>query len=311
MPCTHPLKAYRSSKRNPSGKYGIVFSSKDGNPDSLIELPCGQCIECRLERSRQWALRCVHEASLYEDNCFITLTYSQENMPPNGNLQLEDFQKFMKRLRKAYTGRTIRYYMCGEYGENLEYSRNGKFGHPHYHACLFNLDFQDKEPYSEREGVVLYTSKQLQELWPYGFVTVGEVTFESAAYTARYVMKKQLGKNASEHYSIIDQTTGEYLFSMRPEFTTMSRRPGIGKGWYEKYKGDLEKDFITSRGIKMKPPKFYDGLLEQEDPVRYQEVKQKRMEEAKTDEDPYEISRRQRDRNLIMQKKTKLLPRDI
>ena len=102
MACYHPIKAYRARRLNPSGKRGIVFNIKDGYEDMPVELPCGQCMGCRLEHSRQWAIRMMHEASQYENNCFITLTYDNEHLPPDGSLQLSHFQDFFKRFRKKF-----------------------------------------------------------------------------------------------------------------------------------------------------------------------------------------------------------------
>lgn len=94
MTCFHPIQAYRD------GDGPVLFhDTGKGRP---IKIPCGQCIGCRLERSRQWAMRCVHEASLHLDNCFITLTYNDQHIPSDAGLRLRDYQLFMKRLRKAY-----------------------------------------------------------------------------------------------------------------------------------------------------------------------------------------------------------------
>lgn len=251
MPCYHPLHAFKDKSKE-ADKVSITFSRNESWRGERLELPCGQCIGCRLERARQWAVRCVHEASLYEDNCFITLTYDDKFLPKNGSLCLKDFQNFMKRLRKKY-GQGIRFFHCGEYG-----SLNGR---PHYHSLLFKHDFSDKKLFSEREGIRLYTSDSLSKLWPLGFSTVGDVTFESASYVARYIMKKVTGKKAKDHY-------GERI----PEYITMSRGSkklgtgGIGRGWYEKYKDDVyPRDFVVVRGYKSRPPRFYDHLLGNQD----------------------------------------------
>lgn len=265
MPCYHPLQGYRAR----GGKH-IVFNPKDGWIDQKVQVPCGQCIGCRLERSRQWAMRCMHEASLYEDNCFITLTYNNDHLPKDGSLHKEHFQKFMKRLRKKHQNKTIRFYHCGEYGE--------KYRRPHYHAILFNHDFGDKKLFKTEKEIRLYTSKELEELWPYGFNTIGDVTFESAAYTARYIMKKQTGKSADKHYENVDIETGE-IIKILPEYNTMSRRPGIGTEWYKKYNKDVyPKDFVTIRGKKLKPPKFYDRMYEHQYPEDFEKIKDKRVE---------------------------------
>ena len=175
MPCFHPLKCYRSKSLTVNNKRSIVFNIKDSNGDTL-EIPCGQCIGCRLERSRQWAVRISTEASLYEKNCFITLTFSPEHLEKRSNkwsLDVSDFQKFMKRLRKAVSPKKIRFFSCGEYGE--------KNMRPHYHACIFGYDFPDKILYTIRDECRLYRSPLLEKIWNLGFATVGDVTFESAA----------------------------------------------------------------------------------------------------------------------------------
>lgn len=270
MACYSPLRGFRGPINPASGKRPIVFKRRDADPAREIfevTLPCGQCIGCRLEKSRQWAIRCVHEASLYERNAFITLTYDEYNLPDDGSLRLEDFQKFMKRLRKR-CGEGIRFFHCGEYGE--------KFKRPHYHACLFNFDFDDKELFSTRHGVKLYISRTLSELWPFGFSTVGDVTFESAAYVARYITKKVTGDAAERHYERVDEKTGE-VWSVKPEYTTMSRRPGIGKPWLEKFAKDVyPDDFVVLRGKKMKPPKYYDLSFEIDEPELFRKIKASR-----------------------------------
>lgn len=253
MPCFSPLKGWRSSERTKLGKRKIVFVPRDALLDMPVAVPCGQCVGCRLERSRQWAVRCLHESSLYERNCFITLTYSDENLPSDLSLNVREFQLFMKRLRNRF-GDGIRFFHCGEYGEN--------FGRPHYHACLFNFEPTDKVLWSIRDNVRLYTSESLSEVWGKGFVTVGDVTFESAAYVARYVMKKITGKNAPDHYTSVNPLTGQAV-TRAPEYTTMSRRPGIGKGWYDKFFDDIyPSDFVVVNGVKCRVPRFYDKQFE-------------------------------------------------
>lgn len=277
MACYKPLEAWYSKEVNPSGKRSLVFSPKSAlQPDDPIRINCGQCVGCRLERSRQWAVRCMHEASMHQNNCFITLTFSPEELEKRDNplsVDKRDFQLFMKRLRKRF-GDGIRYFYCGEYGE--------KNSRPHYHACLFNHDFSDKRLFKMSNGIPLYISDELSKLWPFGFATIGEVTFESAAYTARYVMKKVSGKKAEEEgtYWRYDSETGEG-FQVEPEFCCMSRRPGIGKTWFEKFKADLyPNDFVVYRGKKGSVPKYYDKLLEKEDAYALDDIKMDRLEKA-------------------------------
>ena len=280
MPCYHPLTAYRSKQgRDPkTGKWPIVFNVKDGYSDLEVKIPCGKCIGCRLEKSRQWAIRCIHEASLYDKNCFITLTFDDDHLDPHKSLNKRDFQLFMKRLRKKY-GEGIRFYHCGEYG-----SINQR---PHHHACLFNFDFPDKKLWTVRNGVPLYRSAELEKLWPFGFSTIGEVTFESAAYVARYIMKKINGKKSFMHYAIIDKETGEYFGQRQPEYTTMSRRPGIGREWFEKFKGDIyPHDYVViKKGLKCRPPAYYDRLYDLTDPEEFSRIKARRRVRARNNKD--------------------------
>lgn len=274
MPCFCPLTGYRSRVVGASGKRAVVFDVRSGFADLPVTVPCGQCAGCRLERSRQWAVRCMHEASLHDENCFVTLTYADEHLPANGSLDKRDFQRFMKRLRKRFPGERIRYYHAGEYGEV-----NGR---PHYHACLFGFDFPDKVVWSVRRGFTVFRSPVLEVLWPFGQSELGSVTFESAAYVARYIMKKVLGPGAEEYYRTVDLETGE-TGSVEREYTTMSRggrggAGGIGKGWFDKYMSDVyPSDQVVLRGAVMKPPRFYDGQFELVDPGAMRAVKRARL----------------------------------
>lgn len=280
MPCFNPLRGWRSRTANESGKRSIVFDKKQGFEDLELEIPCGQCIGCRLERSRQWAIRCVHEASLYDRNCFVTLTYDDQHIPRDSSLDVRHFQKFMKRLRKKY-GQGIRYYHCGEYGEqcalcgsnrsDCERKNTHKFikslGRPHFHACIFNHDWDDKISHATNNGITIYTSETLSALWPYGFALSGDVTFESAAYTARYVTKKIFGECAPAYYQ-----------HRRPEYTTMSN--GIGKGWLELFKDDLKHDKCIINGKEVNIPKYYDSILGDLDKFELLQRKAKRKLQA-------------------------------
>jgi len=269
MACFKPLKAYQCFDKS------IVFTeARKHDIVRSLELPCGQCVGCRLERSRQWAIRCMHEASLYKDNCFITLTYDDEHLPEDYSLHYDDFQRFMKRLRKRYQGKTIRFYMAGEYGEN--------FGRPHFHACIFNLDFEDKYLWQKTDsGSKIYRSKILEELWPFGYSSIGEVNFQSAAYVARYIMKKVTGDMAVQHYEEVNFTTGE-IIQRKPEFNKMSLKPGIGYKWYEKYKDDVyPHDYVIVNGKKCKPPKFYDKKYADDYPYEFDQLQWDREKSAK------------------------------
>lgn len=284
MPCTKPRTGWESRWLTPSGKRKTVFKELYSNGLQRV-VKCGQCIGCRLDYSRQWALRCWHEASLWYDNSFVTLTYSDENLTRvssgDPTLVKRDHVLFMKKLRKRFVGtqeisyfdedgnvqvhRPIRFYNAGEYGDQTS--------RPHFHTLLFNFDFPDKVVHKRSKGGTLYTSQSLSELWGLGHAYIGTVTFSSAAYVARYIMKKVNGKAKDEHYSRIDYDTG-VVDSLQPEYCTMSRRPGIGRLWFDKFKDDLfPQDFAVYNGKKMKVPSYYDRLLEKVDPEMLFDIK--------------------------------------
>lgn len=281
--CTFPIPAWRGLPGQPK----IVFSSERGLASTKMFIPCGQCIECRLSRARDWAHRCVHEATLHEDNCFITLTYSDENLiwtDKGPTLYHRDFQLFMKRFRKSHPDLNIRYFMCGEYGDN--------FDRPHYHACVFGYDFPDRKPWKKSGDFMLYVSEELAELWPSGYHSIGELNFDTACYCARYVMKKVTGDRSNSHYS-----------GRVSEYCNMSRRPGIGRDWYKAYKGDLYNADIcvTKSSFISKPPKYYDRLLSEDNPDWYALVKSTRRQNL---EDPdWKECQRLSDFNYVKQSK--------
>lgn len=300
MPCYHPITVWRSSAgRNPNGAWPIVFNVKQGYQDMELKIPCRKCVGCRLEQSRQWAMRCMHEQSLYSRNCFITLTFNDDYLDPEMSLRKPDYQKFMKRLRKRF-GDGIRYFHCGEYGS--------LHARPHHHAIIFNFDFPDKYLWTVKRGCRLYRSPSLEQLWPYGNSVIGDVTFESCAYVARYIMKKITGKMALYQYNTIDYETGELLSSRIPEYVTMSLKPGIGRGWFEKYYKDVyPADVVIMRNdLKLRPPKYYDKLYDLQDPSSYVKIKlrRKRLAAKNTDNTPDRLKVRE---NIQLLRAAKLL----
>ena len=264
MPCYHPLKGWHQP-------FTKLITFKYANSNGIpYTVPCGQCLGCRLDKSRQWAMRCMHEASLHDENSFITLTYDDSHLPKNKSLNKKHFQLFMKRLRKKNTNK-IKFYQCGEYGD-----LNAR---PHYHAILFNKDFPDKIKIPNKKD--LYLSDELTDTWGQGekhCQTIGSVTFDSAAYVSRYIMKKQNGEKAITHY--VNKETGEQII---PEYSTMSRGGRTGRGlaydWFQKNKDEIyHKDFITIQGFKMKPPKYYDDLMYGDHAAYMSAIKKIRME---------------------------------
>ena len=260
MACYSPLPAVRS----PEGS--ISFRAYDARgvrrAGEQLALPCGRCIGCRLERTRQWAVRLMHESELHEDSVFLTLTYAPEHMPKGGTLVKEHAQKFMKRLRARIAPVKVRFFLAGEYGEKL--------GRPHYHVILFGYGFPDKVVLKSDGEFTLYRSELLDNVWGSGNCVIGEVSFESAAYCASYTTKKITGARAKAHYK-----------GRVPEFALMSRKPGIGAGWLEKFAGDVyPDDEVIVRGMSSRPPRYYDKFLELSEPDQFEELRAKRRQIA-------------------------------
>jgi len=249
-----------------AGPAGIVFkrSESTGIP---MQVPCGGCLGCRLERSRQWAVRCVHEAKMHDENSFVTLTYDPENIPLHGTLDKKAFPGFIKRLRDRLADR-VRYFHAGEYGTNTR--------RPHYHAIIFGYGFPDKTKWLERNGNQVFRSKELEDVWGQGMCEIGSVTFGSAQYVAKYIVDKVTGRTAADYYPD----------GVCSEFASMSTRPGIGKPWYDKWKKDVyPSDEIVIEGKVSKPPRYYDRLLEAEDPAMYKRVKAARTEKRRREDE--------------------------
>lgn len=243
MPCYRPLHAWQLDDGS------IVFRELP-NCRRALELPCGKCIGCYLERSRVWAVRIMHEAQMYDHSSFVTLTYDDDRLPEYGNLRHVDFRNFMKRLRRAFG--PVRFFMAGEYGDERK--------RPHFHACLFGVHFADRKHFKVGDsGAKLYTSEALSTLWPFGHASVGDVTFESAGYVARYVTKK-VGADLEPDRYLRWNDSGE-AYWLTPEYCQMSRMPGIGYKWWQKYGQEvLNRGNVVMNGVEMKVPRYYGKL---------------------------------------------------
>jgi len=273
MPCYFPLQGWKSRTTTANGKRKIVFSAAAGFPDLPVTVPCGNCIGCRLERSRQWGVRLMHEKQMHDLSIFVTLTYSDENLPSDGSLVKAHFQNFMKRLRKFH-GKPIRFFHCGEYGETTR--------RPHYHAILYGIDFADKRKHSEnKQGDTIWVSDTLEKIWTHGHCQFGSVTSESCNYVARYIMKKVTGESATDHYTVLNLDTGE-INRLQPEYITMSNRPGIGFTWFERFHKDVfPSDTIIANGKEQLPPRYYLRKLAEQSPKAEARIKAKRIKRAK------------------------------
>lgn len=308
--CTRPLKGFLNGLTE-NGKKNLVIAPYETDhvefinghkhycKDNIIrihdtaltdwiQIPCGQCIECRLRRSRQWANRCMLELQYHSSSYFITLTYDNEHLPTNevvneetgeinynATLVKKDFQDFMKRLRRAYEyqghDNKLRFFACGEYGSETK--------RPHFHVIIFGLELprEDLHLYKRNfNGDLLYNSDLISKCWKKGFSVVGDVTWESCAYVARYIMKKHLGKD-NDFYD---------RYGIAPEFTLMSRKPGIARQYYDEHKEELFlSDFVSiptkDGALQVYPPQYYEKLFEDDFPENeVVERREKRMQSA-------------------------------
>lgn len=209
-----------------------------------------------MARADEWRVRLMHEASCHEESSFLTLTFNDGNLPADYSVSVRDVQLFNKRLRKRMG--KFRFFACGEYGESSY--------RPHYHLVVFGVGFSDRTPWRKSaSGHVLYRSAELESLWPFGHCEIGSVTSESAGYVARYCLKKVTGKPAEQHYQRINPVTG-VLGPVRPEFITMSTRPGIGAEWYAEFGSDaFPSDFLVLDGRKVPVPRYYAKKLHEAD----------------------------------------------
>lgn len=280
--CFHPL----TGRRQVDGTLKVLKEKYLDRylPSPLIQVACGQCIGCRQERARQWAVRCMHEAQTVESegwkqnppvlrsSCFITLTYNKKHLPADCGLDVEHWQKFAKRLR--HTIGPFRFLHCGEYGEDSY--------RPHYHAILFGEDFSwDRKPLKMSGQYQLYESPTLTKCWGKGFANIGDFSFDTANYVAGYVLKKQTGPHAEGYYERFDIITGE-VYEIRAPYNTMSRNPGLGSKWFKKFKTDVyPSDEVRINGRKTRPPSYYDNLLDREDPKALELIKLTRQSKAK------------------------------
>lgn len=259
MRCTSPVMMHTTRAR------GLFF------------VRCGQCMSCRLERSRQWAVRVVNEASRYRASSFVTLTYGEELQ--SRSLVYRDWQLFAKKVRRKLG--SFRFFLAGEYGE-----QNWR---PHFHAAMFGVYFDDRRPWRKSPaGFQLYRSATLESLWTHGNSEIGDVSFESAAYIARYVCKKVTGDAAKPiqedgtpgHYVDFDPVTGEWT-NLKPEFCRMSLGEGIGSKWLERYYRDVfPLDRSVVRGAVQRPPRYYMKWLKRRFPLMAEKVRQDRLRKA-------------------------------
>lgn len=299
MPCTNPMQAQivydrvdldtgeRKARLQFLHRVTDKWKQKGDKPADYLPIPCGKCMYCRIKKSREWAARAYHENQLYinpdtqeSESCFLTFTYDDESLHKLCELHEDDegnssysldskyFSKFIKNFRRQldyhYDKKKIRYLYCGEYGPGTL--------RPHYHMLCFGFNPPDKVHYKTvtrgTKKYRYYNSEFINRIWGNGYVVVGEVTYESAAYCARYVTKKYC--NDKNH---------TYYYGREPEFARMSNKPGLGSDWFDKYNSDIytQDIVVLPNGGKLKPPRYYDTKLKNLDPSRFEQIKNDRQ----------------------------------
>lgn len=255
MVCFRPMTAWPAAPGGAAGRSFVFSPHKSYEGAKAIQFPCGKCDGCFKTRADEWGVRVMHELQMHGGvGCFVTLTYSDEWLPKDRALDPAAARSFVRRVRRFFKGRHVLYILCGEYGDE------GK--RPHFHAILFGVDFvEDRYPWKRSgSGAVIYRSPRLEQLWPFGFAHIGEVTPKSAAYLARYTMKGAAKKVAEARK--FDAETGEVRDV--PQFLRVSQ--GIGLAWFEAFASDaFPSDFVVIEGEKRPVPRYYKAKLRERD----------------------------------------------
>jgi len=308
MGCKAPLQALRNGagaiRLLPRFVQGLDLNGRLAFGESVLELPCGKCAQCRVARAQEWALRCHHEAQFHRHDdgspnaAFVTLTFENEGLAFRElkygthplSLSVRDWQLFAKRLRQHIARQhrrrekklglvpsdppKFKFFAVGEYGrEKLR---------PHYHVLLFGWDFsEDRVQCTDEGGMSFFLSPTLEKLWGYGRTDIRPMTPETINYVCRYVVKKLTGEDANRFLQRIDPDTGDVI-TVAPEFAVMSRNPGIGARWFDRFKDDVYPDnFVILKGRPTRVPRYYANRLKQQDPERAEAVADKAKEKAK------------------------------
>lgn len=290
------------------------------------QIGCGNCIECRLAKSRDKANQMILEKKEYPEDqvWFITLTYSDEYLPfhhtvdtstgeiiEGVSLCKKDAQDFIKRLRRYYEYnygvKGIRYVICGEYGTETH--------RPHYHLIAYGLplDVTKLKKHSVNDmGQTLWKHEEIAKIWGKGHIIIGRVSWDTCAYVSRYLMKKQYGQNTAYY-----QACG-----CIPEFINQSLKPPIGRNYLEKNKEQIYHTdsipVVGKSGVnEVKPPKSYDNYMMQHNPDMMEKIKRKRKINAECKERAVDritdLSRQERRdaRDALLREKTKTLRREL
>lgn len=263
MQCSKPMYALNLGK-NSEGKTKLKFLGRPDDSvrsieerygaDNIVPIPCGNCLACKLNYAKNWALRCCLEAEEYEYNWFVTITYDDEHIPFDHKVHKEDLQKYLKRVRKKY-GEGVRFFGAAEYGELTH--------RPHYHLILFNLPLPDIKCLGKAFKGYMYESKELSSCWKNGYTSIGDVSYSSCNYVARYCLKK---------------------YDDPDTFLLMSRRPGLAYNYFQKHKEDIyENDCIYynfGNTLTARPSRYFDTLYSKIMPEQFENIKTERLSKA-------------------------------
>lgn len=252
MPCFYPLEAYA----NPSGGR-VLFSRPPGHSGRVQHIKCGQCMGCRRDDQIEWSVRCFHESVLWKESWFLTFTYDDEHLPSSGSVSKREVQTLFKRLAKAakaaglLEGSGLRRFGNAEYGTQTLRA--------HYHAIVFGLALNDLKRWKKNErGEQMWTSAFLERAWGKGRVVVGQVTPDSVAYVAGYTVRDKEAKRVP--YGVLEPHTGEIVERV-PPFRYMSRRPGVGSAFLDKFLPQFQHDYCVLNGRKVPTPQYYRRRL--------------------------------------------------
>lgn len=222
---------------------------------------CGHCLICKKKRANELSMRCVLENSLHDHSCFLTLTYDEKKQGYENVLDYKHIQDFKKRFR-SYVHRQsktkIKIFNVHEYGKN---------GKKHWHLLVFGHDFKDKKRLKYKNGNWLYTSKRLEQLWPFGLSSIGSVTEASAMYQAQYLEKDVKNGNWEE------------------EKKSKSNHSSLGRDWFlNNYRQVLQLGYIPFGGGKRPVPRYFEERIAKKhwaffyDPIRFHDTLDRKQE---------------------------------
>jgi len=224
---------------------GVHVDRKTNKPRVTLAVPCGKCHTCASLKSAQWAVRAYHESQLHRENCFMTLTYSDENYPADGKISLPHLQDFWRDLRKFVYPEKVRYLACGEYGEQTRRA--------HYHALIFGQDFRDGAVTTRKGG---YTHPEVEKIWGHGLIDITSLSMSTCCYVAGYATKK-IGNPDT--------------------FVKMSTHPGLGRGWLKKYSDEIRANqAVIIDGVTLPIPKRYFEWEDFNDIKEYNQCREKK-----------------------------------